>query len=178
MHATTDSILHSNAQAFIVPMPQDGIVINPVLTRLLQSYPQAFALYKQRATKGELALGEVLTIKVQKQATGLMAGSKRLADVLIFVITHHHHTHAIKVSALITACQTLNPELFKLMRYDNLRYVAVSLGAERDTQTADTLWQIVNTHLTVSRIRVEVHFNKAVDLSQFGKAGTTDDACQ
>lgn len=174
--------LQSRASLLLVGLCTDGIVLNPVISRLMQMHPSNHTAYRELAQKGELTLGDTLLHTAQKQTTGLSIGSNKGFDYIANLIVYTHPKDPIKLSSLVKACQTLNPKLFELMRYKNLRHIAIYTGnlMNADTpfvtdlpeninqkqQTAEKLWQIFCTHLQIPRLTIDVHFDKSIDISQ------------
>lgn len=162
--ARQSSILHSRAGLLILPLPADGVVLGSVLTRLMVNYPCVYQSYRELANKGKLSVGDVLIKTVQKEVTGLGVGTPKTASYIAIVIAHHHATDPIRLSTLTSAYQTLQPQLFELMRSKSLRLVALyhafSLFGEVALTTA---WQSLKLHLDVSRISVEVYFDKRIE---------------
>lgn len=157
---STQSILQVNAGLIVLPVACDGVVVHPVITRLMQLYRHEYQDYKQKAHKGELKLGDVLIYPVQKQTTGLGVGTNALASHIAFLLSYQSTLQAIKPSAFLMAYQALIPSLNRLVRYDNLRHVAVYLG---DLSLLETqkLWGEMN-NIPLSRVRITGHVNKAV----------------
>lgn len=161
--ARQSSILHSRAELLVLPLPSDGVVYDRTLTRLLGLYPSVLGVYKELAQKGKLALGDVLIYPVQKEIAGLGVGSPKTANHIAIIIAHHHTTDPVRLSTLKHAYGQLHPKLFELMRAKSLRLVAIyqhiTLFGE---QTADDVWQVLTTSLDVSRLTMEVYFDKAM----------------
>lgn len=167
LNACNDSILHSRASVLILGLSSDGTVLAPIAQRLLGLYPCFISHYKDKAHKGELALGDVLVHTVQKQIAGLGVSSNIGASHIIGVIHQHQPTQAVHLSAWQMALPTIDQALYKLMRYQHIKQVALLAPKDREcTHLAEPFWQLLQK-LSTPRIHLEVHFDKAVDCTNF-----------
>ncbi len=166
--ATTDSFLQSSAQLLILPMSRDGVVTHPLITRTMLLYPSFYSLYRHKAMMGEWALSDTWVHKVQQEVTGLGVGSNRKATHIAALITHTHAHHSAVPSTLKQTISALNPQLYQLMRYQNLRHAAflvAPLLADSSELDSNTLWRIGCDTFDVPRMRIELHFAKDMDMS-------------
>lgn len=180
--ARHEPFLQSRASLLVVGLCTDGIVLNPVISRLMQMHPSNHIAYRELTQKSELMLGDMLLHQVQKQTTGLGVGSNKGFDYIANLMVSAHPKDPTKLSAFTKACQTLNPKLFELMRYKNLRHIAIYTGNLMTLESpfmadsssnlspkqplAAQIWQIVCQTLQVPRISVDVHFDKSIEISQ------------
>lgn len=167
--ATHAPFLQSRATLLVVPMSSDGVVRHDVIRRHTGLYPSNYNEYQGLARAGELQLGDVLLHTVQKQATGLSVGTNKTADYIANLITTHHAHHNTQKSTLISTLKALRPKLFDLMRYQNLKAVAFyATPIINETIVPEFLWQSVHELLDLSRLTIEIHFAKEVDLITLG----------
>lgn len=178
--------LQSRASLLIVGLGADGVILNPTLSRLFQTHESIKIAYKDLAEKGELSLGDVHLFETQKQTTGLSVGNNKTPNHIAIMVVNTSPKDSIKPIALKNACQKLTSQLFELMRYKNLRHIAIYTGnllaADpafienfQDTTancpdkqaTAEKIWQLFASTLNISRITTEVHFDKSIDISSF-----------
>lgn len=162
-----DSILHSRASVLIIGLSRDGTILAPALQRLMGLYPCFYQHYKDKAQKGELALGEVLVHLVQKQTSGLASSTNTKATYVIGVIAQNHATQHTHVAAWQQACLAINPKLYEFMRYKHLHQVAL-LAPKENASSFDyrNFWHSLQK-LNTPRVHIDVHFDKSVDIASF-----------
>lgn len=164
--ASHTPFLQNSAQLLVLPVSSDGIAKNSTLIKTMGLYPSNFDAYKSLAETGEAVLGDVLLHTVQKQVTGLGIATNKSADYIANLITTHHAHHDTQKSTVITAFKQLNPKLFELMRYRGLKTVAIfATPMMGHAVTPQFLWQAIHETLDLSRIIIEVHFSRLVDLT-------------
>lgn len=120
-----NSFLQTRARLLVLPLPASGIVKNTMLQRTLGMHKNVYDSYRQKARKGDLVLAEVLLHTVQKQATGLSAGSNVGADYVAVCITSDYEEDHVAIQTMRKLLQNLDDALKSLIRYENLRHIAV-----------------------------------------------------
>lgn len=170
--ANQTSILHSRASVLLLGLSSDGTVLSPTVERLMGLYPCFYRQYKEQAQTGELKLGDIIIHSVQKQATGLSVGTNTGATHLIGAIVHAHPTQNTKALAWQTALPMIDNELYQLMRYKGIRHIALLAPKDNEPSLQESscvFWQSLQ-RLNTPRMRLDVHFDKMVDISGFMQA--------
>lgn len=167
--AEQSSILHSRASVLILGLSSEGTVLSPTVERLMGLYPCFYRHYKEQAQTGELKLGDIIAHTVQKQATGLSVGTNAGATHLIGAIVQAHPTQSTKALAWQTALKAIDGELYQLMRYKGIRHIALLAPKDNEPSLQESscaFWQKLQ-RLNTPRVRLDVHFDKMVDISGF-----------
>lgn len=170
--ARHESILHSRADVLILGLSSDGTVLSPIVERLMGLYPSFYRQYRELAHKDGLRLGELIVHPVQKQATGLAVGTNAGATYVIGAIVHAHPTQSTKPQAWQSALQAMDEKLYELMRYKGVRHIALLAPKDKEPslqEASHAFWQSVQS-LSTSRVFMDIHFDKAVDIGGFVQA--------
>lgn len=169
IQARHESILHSSASVLILGLSSDGMVLDPVIKRLMGLYPCFYQHYKEQSQKQALLFGDIIAHPVQKQSTGLSAGTNTGASHIIGVIVQNHPTQDTRPTAWQNALNTIDSKLYELMRYNGVRHIALLAPKDNEPSiqnNAERFWQILQK-LSTTRVRLDVHFDKRVHIDGF-----------
>lgn len=123
---THSPILRSSAQLLILPVNTEGVVLDPVISRCKNLFPDNYQLYRRQCLEGSLPVGSCLLIKRQREQAGLGSSSNgnQPSHIANLAITDHPY-HPTRKRWLTDALLDLQPKLFDLIRYEGIRQVAL-----------------------------------------------------
>ena len=182
---THEPILRSQAGLLILPVSDDGSVLDPVLARCKTLYPDNYLAYRRACIDGGFKVGQCLVTKRQLEQSGLGANSTNNQPIYIAnLATTDHPYHPIRKRWLVETLQSLQPELIRLIRYDGLRRIALlarpliyaEYGQDTDNAAAqmrvpildwqtDILPMLTEAWQDLPKVRIDMHVPKGIELT-------------
>ena len=126
LQLTHAPILNSSAQLLILPVNNAGILLDPILTRSKNLYPDNYQRYYRACRDGSLMVGSCLMHKRSREQAGLGVSSNgnQLSYIANLVISDHPY-HPTRSRWLTAALGDLQQQLIPLIRYQGIRRVAL-----------------------------------------------------
>ncbi len=126
LQLTYAPILNSSAQLLILPVNNAGILLDPILTRSKNLYPDNYQRYYRACRDGSLMVGSCLMHKRSREQAGLGVSSNgnQLSYIANLVISDHPY-HPTRSRWLTAALGDLQQQLIPLIRYQGIRRVAL-----------------------------------------------------
>ena len=126
LQLTHAPILNSSAQLLILPVNNAGILLDPILTRSKNLYPDNYQRYYRACRDGNLLVGSCLMHKRSREQAGLGVSSNGNQPIHIanLVISDHAY-HPTRARWLTAALVDLQQQLIPLVRYQGIRRVAL-----------------------------------------------------
>lgn len=126
LQLTHAPILNSSAQLLILPVNNAGILLDPILTRSKNLYPDNYQRYYRACRDGSLMVGSCLLHKRAREQAGLGVSSNGSQPSYIanLVITDHPY-HPSRSRWLTAALVDLQQQLIPLVRYQGVRRIAL-----------------------------------------------------
>ena len=126
LQLTHAPILNSSAQLLILPVNNAGILLDPILTRSKNLYPDNYQRYYRACRDGSLLVGSCLMHKRSREQAGLGVSSNgnKPSYIANLVISDHAY-HPTRARWLTAALVDLQQQLIPLVRYQGIRRVAL-----------------------------------------------------
>ena len=126
LQLTHAPILNSSAQLLILPVNNAGILLDPILTRSKNLYPDNYQRYYRACRDGSLLVGSCLMHKRSREQAGLGVSSNgnQPSHIANLVISDHAY-HPTRARWLTAALVDLQQQLIPLVRYQGIRRVAL-----------------------------------------------------
>ena len=126
LQLTHAPILNSSAQLLILPVNNAGILLDPILTRSKNLYPDNYQRYYRACRDGNLLVGSCLMHKRSREQAGLGVSSNgnQPSHIANLVISDHAY-HSTRARWLTAALVDLQQQLIPLVRYQGIRRVAL-----------------------------------------------------
>ena len=126
LQLTHAPILNSSAQLLILPVNNAGILLDPILTRSKNLYPDNYQRYYRSCRDGSLLVGSCLMHKRSREQAGLGVSSNgnQPSHIANLVISDHAY-HPTRARWLTAALVDLQQQLIPLVRYQGIRRVAL-----------------------------------------------------
>ncbi|WP_201564300.1 hypothetical protein [Psychrobacter sp. CMS30] len=126
LQPTHAPILNSSAQLLILPVNNAGILLDPILTRSKNLYPDNYQRYYRACRDGSLMVGSCLMHKRSREQAGLGVSSNgnQPSHIANLVISDHPY-HPSRTRWLTAALVDLQQQLIPLIRYQGIRRVAL-----------------------------------------------------
>lgn len=189
LQLTHAPILNSSAQLLILPVNNAGILLDPILTRSKNLYPDNYQRYFRACREGSLMVGSCLMHKRAREQAGLGVSSNGSQPSYIAnLVVSDHPYHPSRASWLIAALVDLQQQLIPLIRYQGIRRVALlarpliahhlqhnptqndaSNNAEVEKLIAlewhSNLLPLINQHLQdLPKLRIDIHLPKNISI--------------
>lgn len=189
LQLTHAPILNSSAQLLILPVNNAGILLDPILTRSKNLYPDNYQRYYRACRDGSLMVGSCLLHKRAREQAGLGVSSNGSQPSYIanLVITDHPY-HPLRSRWLTAALVDLQQQLIPLVRYQGVRRIALlarplvykyaqNNSAQNDdtdnaeiTKTVSLAWHtdvlpVLRQHLQdLPKLRIDIHLPKDISI--------------
>ena len=184
LQLTHAPILNSSAQLLILPVNNAGILLDPILTRSKNLYPDNYQRYYRACRDGSLMVGSCLMHKRSREQAGLGVSSNgNQPSYIANLVISDHAYHPTRARWLTAALVDLQQQLIPLVRYQGIRRVAllaqplISSHAQNneacgvDIATLIALdWDVdilplLTQHLQdLPKIRIDIHLPKAISI--------------
>ncbi len=126
LQLTHAPILNSSAQLLILPVNNAGILLDPILTRSKNLYPDNYQRYYRACRDGSLMVGSCLVHKRSREQAGLGISSNGNQPSYIANLVISDHPYPPTRSRWLTAALVdLQQQLIPLIRYQGIRRVAL-----------------------------------------------------
>ena len=126
LQLTHAPILNSSAQLLVLPVNNAGILLDPILTRSKNLYPDNYQRYFRACRDGSLMVGSCLMRKRAREQAGLGVSSNGSQPSYIAnLVVSDHPYHPSRASWLIAALVDLQQQLIPLIRYQGIRRIAL-----------------------------------------------------
>ena len=126
LQLTHAPILNSSAQLLILPINNAGILLDPILTRSKNLYPDNYQRYYRACRDGSLLVGSCLMHKRSREQAGLGVSSNgNQPSYIANLVISDHAYHPTKTRWLTAALVDLQQQLIPLVRYQGIRRVAL-----------------------------------------------------
>ena len=126
LQLTHAPILNSSAQLLILPVNNAGILLDPILTRSKNLYPDNYQRYYRACRDGSLMVGSCLVHKRSREQAGLGVSSNgNQPSYIANLVISDHPYHPSRSRWLTTALVDLQQQLIPLIRYQGIRRVAL-----------------------------------------------------
>lgn len=181
--------LNSSAQLLVLPVNNAGILLDPILTRSKNLYPDNYQRYFRACREGSLMVGSCLMHKRAREQAGLGVSSNGSQPSYIanLVITDHPY-HPSRSRWLTAALVDLQQQLIPLVRYQGVRRIALLARplvykyaqnnfAQNDdtdnaeiTKTVSLAWHtdvlpVLRQHLQdLPKLRIDIHLPKDISI--------------
>ena len=189
LQLTHAPILNSSAQLLILPVNNAGILLDPILTRSKNLYPDNYQRYYRACRDGSLMVGSCLVHKRSREQAGLGVSSNgNQPSYIANLVISDHPYHPTRSRWLTAALVDLQQQLIPLIRYQGIRRVALlarplitshaqNLSAQNNTINDAELeksialdWYIdilprLNAHLQdLPKLRIDIHLPKDINI--------------
>ena len=126
LQLTHAPILNSSAQLLILPVNNAGILLDPILTRSKNLYPDNYQRYYRACRDGSLIVGSCLMHKRSREQAGLGVSSNgNQPSYIANLVISDHPYHPTRSRWLTAALVDLQQQLIPLIRYQGIRRVAL-----------------------------------------------------
>ena len=126
LQLTHAPILNSSAQLLILPVNNAGILLDPILTRSKNLYPDNYQRYYRACRDGSLMVGSCLMHKRSREQGGLGVSSNgNQPSYIANLVISDHPYHPTRARWLTAALVDLQQQLIPLIRYQGIRRVAL-----------------------------------------------------
>ena len=126
LQLTHAPILNSSAQLLILPVNNAGILLDPILTRSKNLYPDNYQRYYRACRDGSLMVGSCLVHKRSREQAGLGVSSNgNQPSYIANLVISDHPYHPTRTRWLTAALVDLQQQLIPLIRYQGIRRVAL-----------------------------------------------------
>ena len=126
LQLTHAPILNSSAQLLILPVNNAGILLDPILTRSKNLYPDNYQRYYRSCRDGSLLVGSCLMHKRSREQAGLGVSSNgNQPSYIANLVISDHAYHPTRARWLTAALVDLQQQLIPLVRYQGIRRVAL-----------------------------------------------------
>ena len=126
LQLTHAPILNSSAQLLILPVNNAGILLDPILTRSKNLYPDNYQRYYRACRDGSLLVGSCLMHKRSREQAGLGVSSNgNQPSYIANLVISDHAYHPTRTRWLTAALVDLQQQLIPLVRYQGIRRVAL-----------------------------------------------------
>ena len=126
LQLTHAPILNSSAQLLILPVNNAGILLDPILTRSKNLYPDNYQRYYRACRDGSLMVGSCLMHKRSREQAGLGVSSNgNQPSYIANLVISDHPYHPTRSRWLTAALGDLQQQLIPLIRYQGIRRVAL-----------------------------------------------------
>ena len=126
LQLTHAPILNSSAQLLILPVNNAGILLDPILTRSKNLYPDNYQRYYRACRDGSLLVGSCLMHKCSREQVGLGVSSNgNQPSYIANLVISEHPYHQTRTRWLTAALVDLQQQLIPLVRYQGIRRVAL-----------------------------------------------------
>jgi len=126
LQPTHAPILNSSAQLLILPVNNTGILLDPILTRSKNLYPDNYQRYYRACRDGSLMVGSCLVHKRSREQAGLGVSSNgNQPSYIANLVISDHPYHPTRSRWLTAALVDLQQQLIPLIRYQGIRRVAL-----------------------------------------------------
>ena len=126
LQLTHAPILNNSAQLLILPVNNAGILLDPILTRSKNLYPDNYQRYYRACRDGSLMVGSCLVHKRSREQAGLGVSSNgNQPSYIANLVISDHPYHPTRSRWLTAALVDLQQQLIPLIRYQGIRRVAL-----------------------------------------------------
>ena len=126
LQLTHAPILNNSAQLLILPVNNAGILLDPILTRSKNLYPDNYQRYYRACRDGSLMVGSCLVHKRSREQAGLGVSSNgNQPSYIANLVISDHPYHPTRTRWLTAALVDLQQQLIPLIRYQGIRRVAL-----------------------------------------------------
>ena len=126
LQLTHAPILNSSAQLLILPVNNAGILLDPILTRSKNLYPDNYQRYYRSCRDGSLLVGSCLMHKRSREQAGLgVSRNGNQPSYIANLVISDHPYHPTRFRWLTSALVDLQQQLVPLIRYQGIRRVAL-----------------------------------------------------
>ena len=126
LQLTHAPILNSSAQLLVLPVNNAGLLLDPILARSKNLYPDNYQRYFRACRDGSLMVGSCLMRKRAREQAGLGVSSNGSQPSYIAnLVVSDHPYHPSRASWLIAALVDLQQQLIPLIRYQGIRRIAL-----------------------------------------------------
>ena len=126
LQLTHAPILNSSAQLLILPVNNAGILLDPILTRSKNLYPDNYQRYYRACRDGSLLVGSCLMHKRSREQAGLGVSSNgNQPSYIANLVISDHAYHPTRARWLTAALVDLQQQLIPLIRYQGIRRIAL-----------------------------------------------------
>ncbi len=189
LQLTHAPILNSSAQLLVLPVNNAGLLLDPILARSKNLYPDNYQRYFRACRDGSLMVGSCLMRKRAREQAGLGVSSNGSQPSYIAnLVVSDHPYHSPRTSWLSAALVDLQQQLIPLIRYQGIRRIAllarpliahysqknsaqnnIADNAEMTTPIAldwhSDILPLINQHLQdLPRLRIDIHLPKDISI--------------
>lgn len=189
LQLTHAPILNSSAQLLVLPVNNAGILLDPILARSKNLYPDNYQRYFRACRDGSLMVGSCLMRKRAREQAGLGVSSNGSQPSYIAnLVVSDHPYHPSRASWLIAALVDLQQQLIPLIRYQGIRRIAllarpliahhlqhnsaqnnIADNVEMTTSIAldwhSDILPLINQHLQdLPKLRIDIHLPKDISV--------------
>ena len=189
LQPTHAPILNSSAQLLILPVNNAGILLDPILTRSKNLYPDNYQRYYRACRDGSLMVGSCLMHKRSREQAGLGVSSNgNQPSYIANLVISDHPYHPTRSRWLTAALVDLQQQLIPLIRYQGIRRVALLArplitshvqngsaqnNAINNAELAESIaldWHtdilpLINQHLQdLPNLRIDIHLPKEIKI--------------
>ena len=126
LQLTHAPILNSSGQLLILPVNNAGILLDPILPRSKNLYPDNYQRYYRACRDGSLLVGSCLMHKRSREQAGLGVSSNgNQPSYIANLVISDHPYHQTRTRWLTAALVDLQQQLIPLVRYQGIRRVAL-----------------------------------------------------
>ena len=189
LQLTHAPILNSSAQLLVLPVNNAGILLDPILARSKNLYPDNYQRYFRACREGSLMVGRCLMHKRAREQAGLGVSSNGSQPSYIAnLVVSDHPYHSPRASWLSAALVDLQQQLIPLIRYQGIRRVALlarpliahhlqhNPAQNDDSNNAEVeklialewhsdILPLINQHLQdLPKLRIDIHLPKDISI--------------
>ena len=189
LQLTHAPILNSSTQLLILPVNNAGILLDPILTRSKNLYPDNYQRYYRACRDGSLMVGSCLVHKRSREQAGLGVSSNgNQPSYIANLVISDHPYHPTRTRWLTAALVDLQQQLIPLIRYQGIRRVALLArplitshaqnpsaqnNAINNAELAESIaldWHtdilpLINQHLQdLHNLRIDIHLHKNINI--------------
>ena len=189
LQLTHAPILNSSAQLLVLPVNNAGLLLDPILARSKNLYPDNYQRYFRACRDGSLMVGSCLMRKRAREQAGLGVSSNGSQPSYIAnLVVSDHPYHPSRASWLIAALVDLQQQLIPLIRYQGIRRIAllarpliahhlqhnsaqnnIADNVEMTTSIAldwhSDILPLINQHLQdLPKLRIDIHLPKDISI--------------
>ena len=191
LQLTHAPILNSSAQLLILPVNNAGILLDPILARSKNLYPDNYQCYYRACRDGSLLVGSCSMHKRSREQAGLGVSSNgNQPSYIANLVISDHAYHPTRARWLTAALVDLQQQLIPLIRYQGIRRVALlsrplitshaqnGSAQNNDIDSSDDeiaksialdwyidILPLLNAHLQdLPKLRIDIHLPKDINI--------------
>ena len=126
LQLTHAPILNSSAQLLILPVNSAALLLDPILNRAKNLYPDNYQRYYRACRDGSLIVGSCLLHKRLREQAGLgISSNGNQPSYIANLVVSDHPYHPTRLRWLMAALGDLQQQLLPLIHYQGIRRVAL-----------------------------------------------------